>query len=192
MPLDCSYGLDYPIIQYADDTLLIVPACTDQLRRLKVILDKFSLSTGLNINFSKSSMVPINVDQVKSTDLALILGCKVEVLPFTYLGLPLGTTRPKMEDLIGIIHRIDRRLVGIADTLSYDGRLIVIKSIISAIPKFAMCTLKLPLGFLDYIEGSTRGFFWRGKDIHKKGKCLVKWNNVCKPKRVGGLGILNL
>ena len=68
----------------------------------------------------------------------------------------------------------------------------MIKSIISAIPNFAMCTLKLPLGFLDYIEGSTRGFFWRGKDIHKKGKCLVKWENVCKPKRLGGLGILNL
>ena len=94
--------------------------------------------------------------------------------------------------MIGILHRIDRRLIGIADTLSYDGRLVVIKSIISAIPNFAMCTLKLPLGFLDYIEGSTRGFFWRGKDIHKKGKCLVKWENVCKPKRVGGLGVLNL
>ena len=104
----------------------------------------------------------------------------------------MGTTNPKMEDLIGIIHRIDRRLVGVTDTLSYDGRLVVVKSIISAIPNFAMCTLKLPLGFLDYIEGSTRGFFWRGKDIHKKVKCLVKWENVCKPKKFGGLGVLNL
>ena len=44
--------------------------------------------------------------------------------------------------------------------------------------------LKLPLGFLDYADGVTRGFFWRGKDIHKKGNCLVKWENVCKPKKV--------
>ena len=192
MPLEGSYELDYPIIQYVDDTLLIMPACPEHLRRLKVLLDKFSSSTGLKVNFCKSSLVPINRDHEKSINLALAIGCKVESLPFTYLGLPLGTTRTKMGDFIGILHRIDRRLIGIADTLSYDGRLVVIKSIISAIPNFAMCTLKLPLGFLDYIEGSTRGFFWRGKDIHKKGKCLVKWENVCKPKKVGGLGVLNL
>ena len=59
--------------------------------------------------------------------------------------------------------------MGIADTLSYNGRFIVIKSTVTAIPNFAMCTLKLPLGFLDYVEGATRGFLWIGKDIHKKG-----------------------
>ena len=116
----------------------------------------------------------------------------MESLPFTYLGLPLGTTKPRIDDLIGIIERIDRRLVGIADTLSYDGRLVVVKSIISSIPNYAMCTFKVPLGFLDHIEGSSRGFLWRGKDIDKKGKCLVKWENVCKSKQDGGLGVLNL
>ena len=36
-----------------------------------------------------------------------------------------------------------------------------------------MCILKLPLGFLDQVEGSTIGFLWRGKYIHQRGKCLV-------------------
>jgi hypothetical protein len=97
-----------------------------------------------------------------------------------------------MDDLIGILQRIDRRLVGIADTLSYDGRLTVVKSIISAIPNYGMCILKLPLGFLDHVDNSSRNFFWKGKDIEQKGKCLVKWENVCKPKKAGGLGVLNL
>jgi hypothetical protein len=35
LPLHTSFGLDYPTIQYADDTLLILPACPDQLLRLK-------------------------------------------------------------------------------------------------------------------------------------------------------------
>jgi hypothetical protein len=51
-----------------------------------------------------------------------IFRCKVESLPFSYLGLPMWTTKPRLEHLLGIIERIDRRLVGIADTLSYDGR----------------------------------------------------------------------
>ena len=31
-----------------------------------------------------------------------------------------------------------------------------------------------------------------GKGIDKKGKCLVKWEKVCKPKNAGGLGIKSL
>jgi hypothetical protein len=42
------------------------------------------------------------------------------------------------------------------------------------------------------VEGSARGFFWRNKDIDKKGKCLVKWEKVCKPKKAGGIGVLSL
>jgi hypothetical protein len=55
-----------------------------------------------------------------------------------------------------------------------------------------MCILKLPLGFLDHLDNSSRNFLWKGKDFQQKGKCLVKWENVCKPKKAGGLGVLNL
>ena len=50
----------------------------------------------------------------------------------------------------------------------------------------------MPIGFIDHVEKSARGFLWAGKDIEKRGKCLVKWDNVCKPKRAGGLGVLDL
>jgi hypothetical protein len=86
-------------------------------------------------------MVPINITSEKYSELAPGFGCKVGSLPFTYLGLPMVTTKPAMEHLIDIIERTDRRLVGIADTLLYDGRLVVVKVIISAIPNFAICTL---------------------------------------------------
>jgi hypothetical protein len=123
-------------------------------------------------------MVPINISPGRCFELAATFGCKPESLPSTYLGLPMGTTRPKMEDLIGIIQRIDRRLVGIADTLSNDGRLIVVKTVISAISNFAMCILKLPLGFLDHVEGSSRFFLERQRDQTERevscqvGKCM--------------------
>jgi hypothetical protein len=38
----------------------------------------------------------------------------------------MGTTRPTMENLIVILQKIDIRLAGIADTLSYDGSLLVL------------------------------------------------------------------
>jgi hypothetical protein len=54
---------DFPIVQYADDTLLIMHADSHRLFVLKEALDKFSKSTGLKINFDKSHMVPINVPE---------------------------------------------------------------------------------------------------------------------------------
>jgi retron-type reverse transcriptase len=42
---------DFPIIQYADDTLLIVPADSVQLSVLKEALQDFSSSTSLKVNF---------------------------------------------------------------------------------------------------------------------------------------------
>jgi hypothetical protein len=52
---------DFPIIQYANGTLIIVEASATQLFFLKGVLQSFSDSTGLKINFSKSMMVPINL-----------------------------------------------------------------------------------------------------------------------------------
>jgi hypothetical protein len=148
LPLDNSFDLDCPIVQYADDTLIIMPACPTQLMTLKALLAKFSSSTGLFINFNKSSILPINISTERCHELATLFGCVTESLPFTYLGLPMGTTRQRMDDLIGILQRIDRRLVGIADTLSFDGRLTMVKSIISAIPNYGMCILNCHLASL--------------------------------------------
>lgn len=191
-PLDNSYGQSYPILQYADDTLLIMPADMDEINSLKNILQTFSSSTGLKINYHKSSMVPINVPPEKCSQLAAAFGCKMESMPFTYLGLPMGTSRPKIDDLMPTICKIDRRLSGISNLLSYCSRIVVIKSVISAMPNHIMCALKVQYTHIDHMEKSMRTFLWHGKEIEKKGKCLVKWDNVCLPKDKGGLGILSL
>jgi hypothetical protein len=85
---------DFPIIQYANDTLLILPAEIDQVVALKNMLHDFSLSTGLRVNFHKSSMIPINVPHDTLQSLSTAFCCQTASLPFTYLGLPLGTARP--------------------------------------------------------------------------------------------------
>jgi hypothetical protein len=180
-------------LQYADDTLIIFPANVDQLLRLKEILETFSNSTGLRINYHKTSMVPINISSDRCRELADIFQCKAESSPFTYLGLPMGNTRPKIEDLIFIAHQVDKTLAGIANLLTYSSKLMVIKSTISAMPLFAMCTLLLvQVTILDHIEKSCRFFLWNDKNIQRHGKCLAKWDKVCLQNKNGGLGILNL
>jgi hypothetical protein len=50
-PLLSSYGQAYPIVQYADDTLIIMPTEAKQLFFLKCLLHSFAESTGLKVNF---------------------------------------------------------------------------------------------------------------------------------------------
>jgi ABC-type spermidine/putrescine transport system permease subunit I len=84
----CPFDTSFLVIQYADDTLIIMEGCVTQLETHKGILNTFTLATGLKVNFSKSMMVPINLTEEKLDLLST---------GFTYLGLPLGTTKPKVE-----------------------------------------------------------------------------------------------
>lgn len=77
-----------------------MPADSTQLAALKDALNEFSKSTGLFVNFHKSCMLPINVLDEEIARLAREFGCVVGTMPFTYLGLPLGTTRPRIQDLL--------------------------------------------------------------------------------------------
>ena len=77
---------------FADDTMLFLTAESSQSEALKKVLSSFSMATGLQINYHKSSMYPINVNGAFATSLAAQFGCQLGTMPFTYLGLPVGTT----------------------------------------------------------------------------------------------------
>ena len=96
LPLAVNCGQDFPIVQYADDTLLIMEACPRQLFFLRAVLNSFATSTGLKVNYNKSSMYPINVCPAKMEILAGTLNCQIGSMPFTYLGVPLGLSKPKI------------------------------------------------------------------------------------------------
>jgi hypothetical protein len=101
----------FPIVQYTDDTLLIMQACPVQLLALKQLLHDFARETaGLQVNYCKTSLMPINIDVQTLGQLANTFGCAMGSLPFPYLRLPLGTTRPSVQDLSPIVDQIERRL----------------------------------------------------------------------------------
>jgi hypothetical protein len=168
-----SFGGDFPIVQYADDTLLILSAEEQQLVHLQAILLEFAASTGLKVNFTKSMIVPINVHPDKTTFLAQVFGCQVGKIPFTYLGLPLGTTRPSVQDDLPLVSRIERRLMGITPLLSYAGRLTLVNSVLSAMPTFYLSTLKIHIIVIEQIDIYRKHYLWDRGDINHKGGCLV-------------------
>ena len=122
-------------------------------RRLRAILDSFSRATGLSINFHKSTVVPMHVDAVVMASVQVVLGCRVEGFPQTYLGLPLSADKLKLAAFAPLIAKVDKYLSGWrALLLSYGGRIVLINAVLDALPAFAMGALALPPGVVTALD----------------------------------------
>ena len=147
-----SHDNDIPIIQYADDTIIILYAVEEQLVALKNMLHIFQQSSGLKVNFTKSSMVPLDLEPAKALRLSNILGCKWEQLPFTYLGLPVGTTRPRIIDLMPLVDNIERRLSVSSAMLNQGSKLQLLTSVLTSMPIYFLCNLHIPPGIIKQLD----------------------------------------
>ena len=97
-------------------------------------------------------MIPLNMDEQKAAQLAGVFGCRLGSLPFTYLGLPMETSKPRMEHYGQIMSQAERKLTSISSMLTHAGRLELVNSVISSLPTFAMCTLQLPKTIIENID----------------------------------------
>lgn len=182
--------MDYPVIQYADNTILAMHACPRQAAIVKEILTDYASSIGLRINFHKSTLIPINLSQESALALARLFGCSVGSLPFTYLGLPLGTTKPTVLDLMPLVCSAERRLTSTISMMSYGGKLSWLNATVASLLIYAMCTLKFPPKLVEMLDKIRRCLWTKKTEQGDKCNSLAAWDMVCKPKRHGGLGLL--
>jgi hypothetical protein len=182
-----------PVLQYADDTLIVTKADAGSIERLKRILDSFAVATGLKINFGKSSVVPLHTDPRILAHCLGILECKQEAFPQNCLGLPLSPDKVRIAALLPSIGRADKYLAGWkAALLNTMGRAVLADSVLGNLLIYAMCATELPKGALDRLDAKRRAFLWTGSDKASGARCLVAWEHVCKSRESGGLGLKNL
>lgn len=86
VPIPSQSNSDYLVIQYADDTMLIVPAFKRQILQLSNLLKHFASQTGLRINFQKSTIIPVSVPQDRLTHITGILGVQGWQFPIYISG----------------------------------------------------------------------------------------------------------
>lgn len=192
LPTPRSATVDFPVVQYADDTLLVMEACPQQISHRKDILHTFSASTGLKVNYNKSMMVPLNISDEKLDLLTSVFNCQKGTLPFTYLGLPMGTSKPNLEHFIPLLQRIEKRLTCTSTFLSQAGKLEMVNSVFSSSAIYYTTTLKLHKGVVKQLDKYRRHCLWRGSDITSRKPSKDAWPMVCTPKKQGGLGVMDL
>ncbi|KAM0888278.1 hypothetical protein ACQ4PT_028461 [Festuca glaucescens] len=159
----------------------------------KHILDAFSEFTGLQINFHKSTFVPMHMTEQEANNAASILGCATAAMPCTYLGLPLSASKISKGLLQPVINKIQKRLPGwMPRLMSSGGRIQMINSVLSAIPNFFMACIEWDQASIDDVDKLRRAFLWKNKEKILGGHCLVAWDIVTMPRKQGGLGIRDL
>jgi hypothetical protein len=90
----------------------------------------------------------------------MVLSCKVGVIPFVYLGLPIGGNARRLSFWEPIINRIRSRLSGWKSKhLSLGGRLVLLKYVLSSLPVYALSFFKAPSGIVSSIDSILRRFF---------------------------------
>jgi hypothetical protein len=103
-----------PVLQYADDTLLLLRGELSDVCRLKVLLEQSANATSLKINFDKSTTVPMHMPEDALPACVQALGCRQEGFPQTYLlGLPLSSSKLNLCGLcLRPLHQQDGSLPG--------------------------------------------------------------------------------
>ena len=77
-------------LQYTDDTLIFSPTNHESLQHVKRILRWYEIISGLKVNFYKSSLIGINLDEDFTSGIARGIFCRNDHFPVKYLGLSLG------------------------------------------------------------------------------------------------------
>lgn len=76
---------------YADDVIFAGEGTHTNIKNISRILRCFQVSSGLKINFHKSNVIGLCVENNETKSWAIELGCLVDSFPFMHLGVPVGT-----------------------------------------------------------------------------------------------------
>ena len=178
---------------YADDVVIFLKPEIHDLRAIKGILNWFGQTTGLHVNFQKTSATLIRAGVQTKELVATTLQCPVVDFPIKYLGMQLALrplTKNQWQPMLDAATNITPAWM--RGMIARPGRLTLVKSVMSARPIHHLLIADAPGWVLAAMEKCFRGFFWAGKDTANGGQCLVAWDRICRPQEYGGLGVKDL
>lgn len=174
---------------FADDLMVFVEGSKQSIEGAISVFDEFATWYGVSISIEKSTVYMAGVpEQIRHSIIENFPFAEGE-LPVRYFGLPLMTKGMQYHDYLPLIERIRSRISSWTSRfLSYAGRLQLIQSELMIIINFWSSAYRLPGKCLKEIEGLCSAFLWTGPELKTSG-AKVAWQDVCKLKSEGGLGL---
>jgi hypothetical protein len=173
-----SYDCDvFRVSLYADDAALFINPSQQEMLVINQILMIFAEASELKTNMAKTQCYPIQCQDV-NLDFISTATLELSSFPCPYLGLPLRTRRPPRSAMQPLVQKIGDRLPGWKKRImSYLGRELLVKTVLSSMSVNFLTVFKLGKWILKGIDWFRRGFLWKGRDSDKikGGHCLVNW-----------------
>jgi hypothetical protein len=120
------------------------------------------------------------------------LNSRLDLLPFKYLGLPIGANPKSPSTWDPLLEHLRNRLLSWRNKhISLGGRIVLINSVLNAILIFFLSFMKMPVSVWKKVVKIQRQFLW-GSVRGGKKISWVKWEVVCKVKSQGGLGVQDI
>ncbi|KAA3462518.1 reverse transcriptase [Gossypium australe] len=161
---------------FVDDCILFGEATKEGTGKLKGILKEYEKCSGQCVNFNKSTIFySSNTPEVNKREISSILGVRSSTEMEKYLGLPNVIGRRRNESFQNLKEKLQLRIKGWSNKfLSQGGKEVFIKSVLQAIPTYAMSCFLLPSSFCEELERIIVNFWWQ-KAYGKKG---IHWQHM--------------
>nr|XP_051221482.1 uncharacterized protein LOC127339703 [Lolium perenne] len=174
---------------FADDSLILMKADTDNATSLQQVLDTYCANSGQLVSLAKSSIYfSPNTNVLMRAEICQILHIDTEAISDKYLGLPALVGADKSDCFEHFIERIIQRINGWKEKmLSIGGKEILLKAVAQAISVYAMSVFLLPKGICKRMMDAISQFWW-GDDENTKHMHWLAWWKLCYPKKEGGMG----
>lgn len=174
---------------FADDSLVFFRATGADSHQVKACLQHYEKATGQIINFEKSALTfspatpSDKVDAIKNMlQVPVVAGHDV------YLGLPTFSLRAKTTQFGFLRDRMLKRITSWSSKVfSRGGRETMIKSVLQAIPTYAMSCFRIPIGICKQMETIMSKFWWGESNGHDAMHWFT-WEKLAQPKCRGGMG----
>ncbi|VFQ65925.1 unnamed protein product [Cuscuta campestris] len=180
-------------LAFADDIIIFCNGECKNIYKLKHILNMYMEASGQQINYEKSKFYCGNkLGRLAISKIEGILGMKHDKLPFKYLGAPICKGKLKKTDCGELFKHFNKYIDSwYSKTLNQSGRLILIKHVLSSIPLHLIAAHTLPKSVITKLHSMMANFFWGTSSGNNKYH-WTKWEDICKPKEEGGLGVRDI
>ncbi|KAL0366995.1 UNVERIFIED_CONTAM: hypothetical protein Sradi_3589600 [Sesamum radiatum] len=172
--------------------MIFCQATQDAMLAVARILKDFEAAFGLMVNLEKSSVAfsrntSINLWPI----LASTLGVCVVDKHGEIFGLLAIVGRSKKDIFQNLIDQVWMRLHSWkCKTLSQAGKLVLLKSVVQAMPMFVMGCFLVSATTCQALESMMTDFFWHNKEARRVH--WLSWDKLCRKQTNGGLGLRRL